>query len=162
MKSNGLRTLAGFVAAWATTVAVAFAAGGLYAIWLMRHHAVEQTQAAVFGPKDALDAFLFFVGTTAAVTASVIGLLTILVVAWPIYPLSRRRQWVSWPQYVTAGLALAIGVAVVLSGLQLAFSPLVDSGYYLEVVAVLIAGPSAALVFWSVVRPDRFTQAKGG
>jgi hypothetical protein len=150
-----MRTLAGFAVAWATSVAVAFAAGCIYAVALMHGHAVGFLKAVGAGQKDALNIFLFVGGTT-AIAAAAIALLVIFVIAWPLYLLSKKLQRVSRPQYIAAGLAIAAVVVAVLLSLQLAFSPLaVGSEYYLEIVTILVGGPAATLAFWSVVRPDR-------
>jgi hypothetical protein len=89
--------------------------------------------------------------------ASAIALLTIIVIAWPLYLFSRQLQLMSRSQYIAAGIAVAGVVAgAVLPILLRTFTPVIlESVHNLEIAAVLVVGPAAALVFWSIVRPNR-------
>jgi hypothetical protein len=158
MITNVLRALIGFTAAWVASAVVGFGVGCFYGVALLFHdgQGVEFLKAAVSGQKNAFDVFIFF-GATSAFAAAAAALAVIVVIGVPLFAAVRKRQRMSAGQCIAAGLAIALAVAVLILGSQFAFGPLIDSEYWYcpEFVGILIAGPAATLLFWSIVRPGR-------
>lgn len=150
-KPYQLRMLAGFVAAWAASVSVAFLAGCVFALF-MGNDAIELFKAAASGNKDALNIILF-VGGTSAMAAGVVAFLATVFIAWPLYFFSRKLHHVTLCLYVLVGVGIALVVSVILLALQHLIRDFPGGGVWFQFAAIIVAGPIATLTFWAIVRP---------
>jgi hypothetical protein len=143
-----VRVILGFAAAGITPIMIGFFAALSY--FAASHRFIDAAREAVIATGNiAVEASL-------VVTAACI----------PVYWVAKRRGLNSVLFYIAHGAAISIVIATYI-GLSLN-----DHGYFdesaasfkkkfimLELAAVLISGPLAAIAFWCVVRPDRVTAA---
>lgn len=159
------RTLAGFVAAWATAVVVAFLVGCVATLF-MGNDAGQLLKAAAFGRKDALDIFLF-IGGVSAMEAGVVAFLAAIFLAWPLHLILRTVQRVTLRLYLAIGFGIALAVSGILLILRNLIYDFPAGEEWFEYVAIFIIGPVAALIFWTVARPEQMdrerpTESAGG
>ena len=143
------RFLAGSAAAWVISIAIAFFAGCIAALF-MGNGALHLLIAAISGKKDALQV-LFFVGGTSAATAAVVAFLVEAVIGWPLYLVSKKIRNGSPQLYGLAGLIIALAISGIILALQQ--NLIIDTaanGLGFPFIAILIAGPVASLTFWMV------------
>jgi hypothetical protein len=98
--------------------------------------------------------FMLYVGGTAAIVSMVVTPSLFVLIGLPLYGLSIRRRWTSAFHYAAGALAVTIPLCALLLYSSTRWIALQPQDVTLAIIIMLIVGPSAALVFWKVVRPQ--------
>ena len=143
----------GLAAAWTASVATAFIAGCVYALFLDDGYVPGYPEATGLGTWDRW-VTSFFVGGVTAALAAVISALTLVFMWWPLYRYLVKRGQASRSIIVSAGVLVSLfWIAVVVAG-QYGSELRLPQEHVFEAVAILFSGVMASMTFWWVIRPD--------
>lgn len=135
-------------------VGIALAAGAVYLMVIVAGS--HETASGGEAPSRALSLVqiwpaLMFVFYVAGLAATAISLVVAVLVWLPWYFLSLWLGYTSWQAYSLIGCAVSV---VVLGLLALPDSPMPPDPLVWQ-IAVIVAGPSAAIQLWRHARPDQ-------
>jgi hypothetical protein len=138
------RFAVGFLAAWATEVAVSFAVGIIYAI----------SSAGGLPSLKYSDAGsgIFFIALMFASVSAVFGFVATLTLGIPVLKAFEARGFVSSHAFFCAGLVIATVMVSMLVLWHRLGNVLDGADFDFAMAAVFISGPLAGLAFWSVHR----------
>ena len=146
------KKIIGILAAWATSIAVAYLAGILYAFLLQRRYPAHFVGNLWPNNTGNLEHF-FLIGNIVAVTAAVIAMLATIFIAWPLYLFFRRLKIFTLWAYFFSGIIIGSCVLVVLGAIQIYLGFFSSIGnYWFEILAILIASTSATVIFGMITR----------
>ena len=146
------KKIIGILAAWATSIAVAYLAGILYAFLFEKRYPAHFSSNLGVSDAGNLDHF-FLIGSIVAVTAAVITTLATIFIAWPLYIFSRRLKIFTLWVYFFSGIIIGSCVLVVLGAIQIYLGFFSSIGnYWFEILTILIASTTATVIFGMIVR----------
>ena len=103
-------------------------------------------------PADVLR-FILFVGGAAATISIVVTPVLFMLIGVPLYLLSKRIGWTSAYHYATGAFLVTIVLCALLWYGNVRPQTLQPKDVELAIINMLIAGPTAAIVFWKVAKP---------